>query len=55
MCPSFESCEFLHFKYTLDQSDIYRKGALCEVSLVYGVVNLPYYGTNQIDSMHVYD
>ena len=44
VCPSLESCEVLHLKYTFDLSDIYTTGALCEVNLAHGDVNLPFYG-----------
>ena len=43
--PGFEACDLLHFKYTLTHGDIYTTAALCEVNLVYGDVNLPFYGT----------
>ena len=45
VCPGFEACDLLHFKYTRNHSDIYTTAALCEVNLVYGDVNLPFYGT----------
>ena len=44
VCSGVESCELLHIKYTFDHRGTYIKAALCEVNLVYGDVNLPYYG-----------
>ena len=45
VCPNAESCQFLHFKYVFDLSAINIRSALCEVTLVYGDVNVPHYGT----------
>ena len=45
VCHDFESCGFVHFKYIFDQHVLNVKSALCEVTLVYGDVKVPYYGT----------
>ena len=28
-CPSFELCEYIHFKYTFDNTDMHMNGTLC--------------------------
>ena len=44
LCPNAESCRFLHLKYVFDQRTV-NIGSVCEVKLVYGDVNVPFYGT----------
>ena len=46
LCPDFKSCESLHFKYTFALSDLYINASLCEVNLMHGDVNVPYFGTD---------
>ena len=50
VCRNAEYCQILHFKYAFDLSAANLKGAFCEMKLVYGDVNIPYYGIDWTNS-----